>query len=183
MPPQGGHTLLFWSGPAWVRSPPTPTHKTCLLSAVGDLKWSLVPLLDCNFKNSEEHWLKSYLDSCKTDSVQSTRLIWKAIPVVTVGLRQYFIVVLWALPNHTSTKMKNTETSWRIKTNGEITTGENAKFSTLFLIWREQFLSCQYCCLNHICFHSMETKIGLNCVFSDICMQRRAFVPNSRKKL
>ncbi len=23
---------------AWVRSPPTPTHKTCLLSAVGDLK-------------------------------------------------------------------------------------------------------------------------------------------------
>jgi hypothetical protein len=28
---------------AWVRSLPTPTHKTCLLSAVGDLKWSLVP--------------------------------------------------------------------------------------------------------------------------------------------
>ncbi len=28
---------------ALVRSPPTPTHKTCLLSAVGDLKWSLVP--------------------------------------------------------------------------------------------------------------------------------------------
>ncbi len=26
----------------WVRSPPTPTHKTCLPSAVGDLKWSLV---------------------------------------------------------------------------------------------------------------------------------------------
>jgi hypothetical protein len=29
---------------AWVRSPPTPTHKTCLLSAVGDLKLSLVPV-------------------------------------------------------------------------------------------------------------------------------------------
>ncbi len=29
---------------AWVRTPPTPTHKTCRLSAVGDLKWSLVPL-------------------------------------------------------------------------------------------------------------------------------------------
>ncbi len=31
---------------AWVRSPPTPTHKTCLLrllSTVGDLKWNLVP--------------------------------------------------------------------------------------------------------------------------------------------
>jgi hypothetical protein len=38
---------LAWPTPlgraAWVRSPPTPTHKTCLLSAVGDLKWSLVP--------------------------------------------------------------------------------------------------------------------------------------------
>ena len=31
-------SILSWSGPAWVRSPPTPTHKTCLLSAVGDLK-------------------------------------------------------------------------------------------------------------------------------------------------
>ncbi len=30
---------------AWVRSQPTPTHKTCLLSAIGDLKWSLVPFL------------------------------------------------------------------------------------------------------------------------------------------
>ncbi len=28
----------FRSGSAWVRYPPTPTHKTCLLSAVGDLK-------------------------------------------------------------------------------------------------------------------------------------------------
>jgi hypothetical protein len=35
---QGGHTLLPWGRAAWVRSPPTPTHKTCLLSAVGDLK-------------------------------------------------------------------------------------------------------------------------------------------------
>ena len=34
----GGHTLLPWGRAAWVRSPPTPTHKTCLLSAVGDLK-------------------------------------------------------------------------------------------------------------------------------------------------
>jgi hypothetical protein len=33
---QGGHTLLPWGRAAWVRSPPTPTHKTCLLSAVGD---------------------------------------------------------------------------------------------------------------------------------------------------
>ncbi len=31
-------SLLHWGGPACVRSPPTPTHKTCLLSAVGDLK-------------------------------------------------------------------------------------------------------------------------------------------------
>jgi hypothetical protein len=30
--------MLFHSGTAWVRSPPTPTHKTFLLSAVGDLK-------------------------------------------------------------------------------------------------------------------------------------------------
>ena len=33
----GGHNLLPWGRAAWVRSPPTPTHKTCLLSAV-DLK-------------------------------------------------------------------------------------------------------------------------------------------------
>ncbi len=55
----GGHfqvdfmpTVAEWSrrtypaplgGAAWVRSPPTPTHKTCLLSAVGALKLSLVP--------------------------------------------------------------------------------------------------------------------------------------------
>jgi hypothetical protein len=30
------YTVLW--GEAWVRSPPTPTHKKCLLSAVGDLK-------------------------------------------------------------------------------------------------------------------------------------------------
>jgi hypothetical protein len=35
---EGGHTLIHWGGPARVRSQPTPTHKTCLLSAVGDLK-------------------------------------------------------------------------------------------------------------------------------------------------
>jgi hypothetical protein len=29
---------------AFVQSPPTPTNKSCLLSAVGDLKWSLFPL-------------------------------------------------------------------------------------------------------------------------------------------
>jgi hypothetical protein len=39
------HIEMISSLPAWVRSLPNPTHKTCLLSAVGDLKGSLVPFI------------------------------------------------------------------------------------------------------------------------------------------
>ncbi len=42
--------------PAWVRSPPTPTHTMCLLSAVGDLKWSLV-LGRHPWWKQWQHWL------------------------------------------------------------------------------------------------------------------------------
>jgi hypothetical protein len=55
MPPVAERLRRAYPGPAWVRSPPTPTHKMSLLSAVGDFVMKLCPfffpdedvLLDC----------------------------------------------------------------------------------------------------------------------------------------
>ncbi len=63
----GGHTLLFRSGPASVRSPPTPTHETCLLSAIGDLKWSLAPFFLLTVSSIfDQHVLRFELLGCHT---------------------------------------------------------------------------------------------------------------------